>query len=80
MKKDIFSLVGRTALVTGASRGIGEAIAKTLAEHGARVILTARRVEGLKRVTEEIVAGGGSAAAIACHLGEMDQIGQLFDQ
>lgn len=80
MKKDIFSLAGRTALVTGASRGIGEAIAKTLAEHGARVILTARRVEGPKRVAEEIVAGGGEAAAIACHLGEMDQIGKLFDQ
>lgn len=80
MKKDIFSLAGRTALVTGASRGIGEAIAKTLAEHGAKVILTARRVEGPKRVAEEIAAGGGEAAAIACHLGEMDQIGKLFDQ
>jgi len=80
MKRDIFSLAGRTALVTGASRGIGEAIAKTLAEHGAKVILTARRIEGLARVTEEIVAGGGSASAIACHLGEMDQISRLFDQ
>jgi len=80
MKRDLFSLAGRTALVTGASRGIGEAIAKTLAEHGAKIILTARRIEGLTRVTEEIVAGGGSATAIACHLGEMDQISRLFDQ
>jgi NAD(P)-dependent dehydrogenase (short-subunit alcohol dehydrogenase family) len=80
MKKEMFSLAGRTALVTGASRGIGEAIAKTLAEHGARVILTARRVEGLKRVAEEIEAEGGTAAALACHLGEMDQIVQLFAQ
>jgi len=80
MKRDIFSLEGRVALVTGASRGIGEAIAKTLAENGAKIILTARRIEGLTRVTEEIVAAGGSAAAIACHLGEMDQISRLFDQ
>lgn len=80
MKRDIFSLEGRVALVTGASRGIGEAIAKTLAENGAKIILTARRIEGLTRVTEEIVAGGGSATAIACHLGEMDQISRLFDQ
>jgi len=80
MKKDLFSLTGRTALVTGASRGIGEAIAKTLAENGARVILTARRVEGLKRVVEEIATGGGKAAAVACHLGEMEQIGLLFDK
>jgi NAD(P)-dependent dehydrogenase (short-subunit alcohol dehydrogenase family) len=80
MKKDVFSLEGRIALVTGASRGIGEAIAKTLAGHGARLILTARRKEGLKRVAEEINGGGGSATAIECHLGEMDQIGRLFEQ
>jgi NAD(P)-dependent dehydrogenase (short-subunit alcohol dehydrogenase family) len=80
MKKDVFSLEGRIALVTGASRGIGEAIAKTLAGQGARVIVTARRIDGLKRVVEEINAGGGSAVAIACHLGEMEQIGLLFEQ
>ena len=71
---DAFDLKGKTALVTGASRGIGEAIAKTLAAHGAEVILTSRKLEGLRRVEDEIVQAGGKAESIACHTGEMAQI------
>ena len=74
-----FSLKDKTALVTGASRGIGEAIALTLAENGARCILTSRKLEGLKAVVEKIRSAGGQADAFACNAGSMDDIGRLFD-
>jgi NAD(P)-dependent dehydrogenase (short-subunit alcohol dehydrogenase family) len=77
---DLFSLEGRTALVTGASRGIGEAIARTLAAHGASVILASRKLEGLKRVEESIVKAGGAAESLVCHTGDMEQIRRLFAQ
>lgn len=77
---DAFDLTGKRALVTGASRGIGEAIAKTLAEHGAEVILTSRKLESLRRVEAEIVRAGGKAESIACHTGEMAQIDSLFQE
>ena len=61
--KDPFDLTGRVALITGASsRGIGNESAKVLAEHGAKVFLTARREDKLQRAVEEIEAAGASAA------------------
>jgi NAD(P)-dependent dehydrogenase (short-subunit alcohol dehydrogenase family) len=75
---DTIDLNGKTALVTGASRGIGEAIAKTLAAHGAEVILTSRKLESLRQVEHEIVQAGGKGESIACHTGEMAQIDALF--
>ena len=77
---DLFDLQGKTALVTGASRGIGKAIVKTLAAHGAEVILTSRKLEDLRRVEEEIVGSGGKAQSISCHAGIMEQIQALFRQ
>ena len=65
---------GRTALVTGASRGIGAAVAKQLAAEGARVVLTARSGEALEAVREEIVAAGGRALAVAADATELDQL------
>ena len=73
-----FNLKEKTALITGASRGIGEAIAKTLATYGAKVILTSRKLQGLQRVQEEIVQAGGTAVPLVCHAGEMEQIRNLF--
>jgi len=73
-----FDLSGKIALVTGASRSIGEAIARMLAEHGARVIVSSRKAEGCERVAGAIRANGGQAEARACHIGEPEQIRALL--
>lgn len=74
-----FDLKGKTALINGASRGIGEAIARKLADHGAHVILTSRKLDNLKQIAEDITKTGGNATALTCHIGEIAQINQLFD-
>jgi NAD(P)-dependent dehydrogenase (short-subunit alcohol dehydrogenase family) len=77
---NLFDLSKRVALVSGASRGIGEVIARTLASHGAHVIATSRKVESCEKVVAAIRAAGGSAEAEACHIGDMDHIERLFRQ
>jgi len=78
MASRLFDLSGRIALVTGASRGIGEAIAKLLAEQGAHVIVSSRKIEDCQRVVDEIIDTGGSAEAHACHVGHIDDIDLIF--
>ena len=75
-----FSLENKIALITGGSRGIGEAIALALAEYGAHCILISRKIEGLQAVKAKIEAQGGKAEAIACNVGYMNQIEELFAQ
>ena len=75
---DMFDLTGRVALVTGASRGIGEAIAKAYAARGARVIVSSRKHDGCEAVAAAIVAAGGDAVAMACHIGDMEALERLF--
>jgi NAD(P)-dependent dehydrogenase (short-subunit alcohol dehydrogenase family) len=71
---DEFDLSGRVAFITGASRGIGRAIALALARHGAIVVAASRKPEGCEAVAAEIRAAGGAASAMACHIGEPEQI------
>ncbi|KZX60683.1 short-chain dehydrogenase [Halioglobus sp. HI00S01] len=78
MSSNIFDLGGKIALVTGASRGIGEAIAHLLAQHGAHVIVSSRKIEDCQTVADSIVAAGGKAEALACHVGNMDAITEAF--
>ena len=74
-----FRLDGRTAVVTGASRGIGEAIARALADAGARVLVASRKVEGCEAVAEAIRRDGGDAAAVAVHMGDEPSIDRLVE-
>ena len=78
MTDPLFDLSGRTALVSGASRGIGEAIAHLLAAHGAHVVCTSRRHDGCEAVASAIRAAGGSAEAHAVHVGDPAAIEALF--
>lgn len=79
MPTDLFDLTGKVAFVSGASRGIGEAIARLLAAQGAHVIVSSRKLEGCQAVADAIVAEGGQATALACHIGEPEQIQQAFE-
>lgn len=78
MSTNLFDLTGKIALVTGASRGIGESIAMLLAEQGAHVIVSSRKIDGCQTVADAIINAGGSAEAFACHVGSMDDIENIF--
>jgi NAD(P)-dependent dehydrogenase (short-subunit alcohol dehydrogenase family) len=77
------SLEGKTALITGASRGIGAAAAKLLAREGAHVILIARTVGGLEAVDDDIKASGGKATLMPLDLfklNDLDALGPTLHQ
>lgn len=76
----LFSLEGKTAIVTGGSRGIGKAIALRMAEAGARIVVSSRKLEACQTVADEIKLSGGEAAAIACNISSLSDLQVLVDE
>ena len=75
----LFDLTGKVALITGSSRGIGEAIARRCAEHGAKVVVSSRSLESCEPVAAAIRDQGGDALAIACNINYAEQLQALVD-
>ena len=75
-----FDLTGKVALITGASRGIGAAFASAYAAAGAKVVIAARKQEGLDAVATEIRAAGGEVLAVAAHTGSEEAVQALVQQ
>lgn len=79
MDVSYLSLEGKVALVTGGSRGIGKAIALTLAEAGADIVVSSRKLPALEEVTAEIKAMGRRGLPVAAHSRKPDELRQLME-
>ena len=77
---ELFSVEGKVAIITGASRGIGRAIALRLAGAGAKIVVSSRKLEGVQPVADEISAAGGQALALAAHVGQPADVAALVSQ
>ena len=75
-----FDLTGKVAVITGASKGIGEAIARTYAEAGASVVVSSRKQEGVEAVAASIRQEGGQAVGVAAHMGDVEAVNALVER
>ncbi len=78
--KNKFNLKGKVAIITGSSKGIGEAIAREFAESGATVVISSRKQEACDKVAETFKADGLKAVAIACHVGNVEDRTALIEK
>ena len=76
---DLFDLKGRTALVTGASSGLGQQFVRALADNGAAVTLVARRADRLEALKKEIESKGGRAVAVEANVTDRAAMVRAFD-
>lgn len=79
MTSSLFDLSGKVAVVTGSSRGIGRAIAERMAEHGAKVVVSSRKLDACEEVVKAIKAQGGEAIALACNISRKEDLQKLVD-
>ncbi len=79
---ELFDLTGKVALLTGASKGMGKEMAMGLAEHGAKVVVSSRKLDQCEAAVAEIndKCGAGSAIAVACNIGYKEQLQSLVDE
>ena len=77
--RNLFDLAGKTAIVTGGSRGIGRAICERLAQHGASVVVSSRKLDACQEVVDAITAHGGTAMAMACNISRKPELQALVD-
>jgi NAD(P)-dependent dehydrogenase (short-subunit alcohol dehydrogenase family) len=73
----LFDLAGKTAIITGSSRGIGRAIAERLAEHGAHVVVSSRKIDACEEVAKGIRERGGNAVPVACNISHKEELERL---
>ena len=80
MIKEKFNLTGKVAIITGASKGIGEAMARGMAEFGATVVVSSRKQAAVDVVAKQFQAEGLSAIGIECHVGNAEHRENLVEQ
>ena len=79
-EQQLFDLTGKVAVITGASKGIGEDMARVFARFGAKVIVSSRKQDACDALANDIKAAGGEATGISAHVGDMAQLQNLVER